>query len=179
MIGLHPGGARRLVELDHAEQVGGVGQRQRRHAVGPGARDRVVDAHDAVAHRVLAVQPQVNETRRPHVKKIYRKGRHETPYPCPPDSWLLRCDRHRQPNRSAELDKAYEETRAAYLALQEAEKRRDAGRRVEAGERLGSAAGGASRPNDQYSARQAQLEQEVELARRRYEAAQKRWNDLK
>ena len=48
-----------------------------------------------------------------------------------------------------------------------------------AGERLGTAAGGASRPTEQYWARQALLEQEVELARRRYEAAQKRWNDLK
>jgi hypothetical protein len=83
-----------------------------------------------------------------------------------------------QPNRSAELDKAVEETRAAYLALQEAEKRRDEGVESQAGERTGSAAGG-SRPNDQYIGRQAQLEQEVELARRRYEAAAKRWNDLK
>ena len=82
-------------------------------------------------------------------------------------------------NRSAELDKAYEETRAAYLALQEAEKRRDQGIEPQAGERLGTAAGGGSRPSEQYFGRQAQLEQEVELARRRYEAAQKRWNDLK
>ena len=71
-----------------------------------------------------------------------------------------------QSDRSAELDKAYGETRAAYLALQEAEKRRDAGVESQAGERTGSAAGG-SRPNEQYIGRQAQLEQEVELARRR------------
>ena len=38
MIGLTPGGARRLVELDHAEDVGGVGQGQRRHAVRRRAR---------------------------------------------------------------------------------------------------------------------------------------------
>jgi hypothetical protein len=82
-------------------------------------------------------------------------------------------------NRSAELDKAYEETRAAYLALKDAEQRRDQGIEPQAGERLGTAAGGGSRPTDQYWGRQAQLEQEVELARRRYEAAQKRWNDLK
>ena len=81
-------------------------------------------------------------------------------------------------DRSAALDKAVEEARAAYLALQEAEKRRDAGVESQAGERTGSAAGG-SRPNDQYIGRQAQLEQEVEFARRRYEAAAKRWNDLK
>ena len=83
-----------------------------------------------------------------------------------------------QANRTAELDKAVEEARAAYLALQEAEKRRDAGIESQPGERQGSAAGG-SRPTEQYFGRQAQLEQEVEFARRRYEAAVKRWNDLK
>ena len=82
-------------------------------------------------------------------------------------------------NRSAELDKAYEEARAAYLALKDAEQRRDQGVEPQAGERLGTAAAGASRPTDQYLGRQLQLEHEVELARRRYEAAQKRWNDLK
>ena len=82
-------------------------------------------------------------------------------------------------DRSTELDKAYEETRAAFLALKEAEKRRDEGIESQVGERLGTAGGGASRPTEQYWARQALLEQEVELARRRYEAAQKRWNDLK
>ena len=84
-----------------------------------------------------------------------------------------------QADRSTELDKAYEETRAAYLALQAAERRRDEGVESQAGERLGTASGGASRPTEQYWARQALLEQEVELARRRYEAAQKRWNDIK
>lgn len=83
-----------------------------------------------------------------------------------------------QASRTAELDKAVEEARAAYLALQEAEKRRDAGIESQPGERQGSAAGG-SRPNEQYFGRQAQLEQEVEFARRRYEAAVMRWNDLK
>jgi hypothetical protein len=83
-------------------------------------------------------------------------------------------------NRSAELDKAYEEARAAYLALKDAEQRRDQGVEPLPGERLGTAAaGGGSRPSEQYFGRQAQLEQEVELARKRYEAAQKRWNDLK
>jgi hypothetical protein len=81
-------------------------------------------------------------------------------------------------SRSADLDKAYEEARAAYLALREAEQRRDQGIEPQAGDRLGSA-GGGSRPTEQYFGRQAQLEQEVELARKRYEAAQKRWNDLK
>jgi len=81
-------------------------------------------------------------------------------------------------NRSAELDKAVEDTRTAYLALQDAEKRRNEEIESLPGERQGSAAGG-SRPTDEYRGRQAQLEMDVVLARRRYEAALKRWNDLK
>ena len=81
-------------------------------------------------------------------------------------------------DRSAQLDKAYEEARTTYNALRAAEARRDQGVESQAGERVGSAAGG-SRPTENYFARQALLEQEVELARRRYEAATKRWNDLK
>jgi len=81
-------------------------------------------------------------------------------------------------NRTAELDKAYEEARAAYTAYQQALARRDQGIESQPGERQASAAGG-SRPNENYFARQAILEQEVELARKRYDAAMKRWNDLK
>ena len=46
------------------------------------------------------------------------------------------------------------------------------------GERQGTAAG-ATRPTPQYLGRQQLLEAEVEAARRRYEVALKRWNDLK
>ena len=81
-------------------------------------------------------------------------------------------------NRSAELDKAYQEARDAYNALQQAIARRDQGIESLPGERSGSAAGG-SRPNENYFARQAILEQEVEAARKRYEGTMKRWNDLK
>lgn len=81
-------------------------------------------------------------------------------------------------NRSADLDKAYEEARAAYNAYQQALARRDQGVESQPGERTASAAGG-SRPNENYFARQAIVEQQVELARQRYEAAMKRWNDLK
>jgi hypothetical protein len=81
-------------------------------------------------------------------------------------------------NRSADLDKAYDEARAAYNDLQQTIARRDQGVESLPGERTGSAAGG-SRPNENYFARQAILEQEVEMARKRYEAAMKRWNDLK
>lgn len=81
-------------------------------------------------------------------------------------------------NRTAELDRAYDDARAAYIALQQAITRRDQGGESLPGERTGSAAGG-SRPNENYFARQAVIEQDVELARKRYEAALKRWNDLK
>jgi hypothetical protein len=81
-------------------------------------------------------------------------------------------------DRSSELDKAYEEARAAQQALKEAEARRDAGVAVQEGDRQGTASGG-TRPTEQYLGRQQMLEQEVEMSRRRYEAALKRWNDLK
>jgi hypothetical protein len=81
-------------------------------------------------------------------------------------------------DRSSELDKAYEEARAAQLALKQAEARRDEGITPEEGDRQGTASGG-TRPTGQYLGRQQMLEHEVELARRRYEAALKRWNDLK
>ena len=83
-----------------------------------------------------------------------------------------------QQNRSSQLDQAYDEVRASYTALQQVLARRDQGIESLPGERTGSAAGG-SRPNENYFARQAILEQEVESARKRYEAALKRWNDLK
>ena len=90
-------------------------------------------------------------------------------------SALLASGVHAQPS---ELDKAYEEARAAYQALQAAEARREVGAGVQEGDRQGTASGG-TRPTEQYLGRQQLLEHEVELARRRYEAALKRWNDLK
>ena len=81
-------------------------------------------------------------------------------------------------DRRSELDKAYEEARAAYQALKDAEARRDQGIEPQAGERQGTASG-STRPTGEYAGRQQLLEQEVEMARRRYDAALKRWNDLK
>ena len=81
-------------------------------------------------------------------------------------------------DRSARLDKAYQEARAAYNALQEAQERRDSGVESLPGERQSSASGG-SHPAGNYFVRQAILEQQLELARQRYQAAMKRWNDLK
>ena len=81
-------------------------------------------------------------------------------------------------DRSSELDKAYEEARAAQQALKEAEARRDAGVAAQEGDRQGTASGG-TRPTEQYLGRQQLLEHEVEMTRRRYDSALKRWNDLK
>jgi hypothetical protein len=81
-------------------------------------------------------------------------------------------------DRGRQLDKAYEEARTAAFALKEAEARRDQGVEPQPGEVQGTAAGG-TRPSEQYRGRQMLLDQEVELARKRYDAALKRWNDLK
>jgi len=81
-------------------------------------------------------------------------------------------------DRGRELDKAYEEARAAALTLKEAEARRDQGVEPQPGEVQGTASGG-TRPTEQYRGRHMLLEQEVDLARKRYDAALKRWNDLK
>src|SRR5262249_44548646 len=53
--GLHAGAASGAVELDHAEEIRGIGQRERRHVVGRGAPDCIVNPDYAVAHRVLAM----------------------------------------------------------------------------------------------------------------------------
>ncbi len=64
--------ARRLVELDEAEGVGEIGDRERGHGVRRRRRDAVVDAHRAVDDRELAVQAQVDEVGRGHGRM--RKG---------------------------------------------------------------------------------------------------------
>ena len=92
-------------------------------------------------------------------------------------SALLACGALAQDERS-ELDRAYEEVLAAYQALKEAEARREEGAAVQEGDVQGTA-GGGTRLTEQYFRRQEQLERELEMARRRYEAALKRWNDLK
>lgn len=81
-------------------------------------------------------------------------------------------------DRAAELDKAVEDARSAQLALQAAEAKREQGAEPQLGERTGNARGG-SRLNENYMTRQAALDQEVADARKRYEDAMKRWNDLK
>ena len=82
------------------------------------------------------------------------------------------------PDRSADLNRAYYEAIEAQRALQAMEARREQAAEPEAGERTGNI-GGGSRLNENYFARQEILDKEVAAARQRYEAALKRWNDLK
>jgi len=124
------------------------------------------------------VHPQVNEKRLSHVQKFYRERM------CMSRILTLLITLYAgavfaqaQDNRTP-LDKAYEEARAAQFALQTAEARRNQGLESQEGERSGTAAGG-SRPNENYFARQSVLEMELVQARKRYDDAVKRWNDLK
>jgi uncharacterized protein (DUF2126 family) len=120
----------------------------------------------------------VNEKRLCHVKKFYRERLRMNRFLTVLITlYASAAVAQVQDNRSA-LDKAYEEARAAQIALQAAEAKRDQGAETQEGERTGSAAGG-SRPNGNYFARQAILEQDLAQARKRYEEALKRWNDLK
>jgi hypothetical protein len=53
--------ARRRIELDHPEQVGQVGDRQCRLAVGRRLRDGLIDARQAIGDRVFAVKTEMDE----------------------------------------------------------------------------------------------------------------------
>jgi hypothetical protein len=120
----------------------------------------------------------VNEKRLCHVKKFYRERLRMNRFlTLLITLYASAAVAQVQDNRSA-LDKAYEEARSAQIALQAAEAKRDQGEEPLEGERIGSAAGG-SRPRQNYFARQMLLEQDVAAARKRYEEALKRWNDLK
>ena len=118
------------------------------------------------------MEPQVNETGSCHVKNF--TVRHVFAAVV---FFLSVTAIAQAPNRSQELEKAYQEARSASIALKEAEAARDAGLESREGER--SASAGGSRPNENYFARQGILEQELHLARKRYDAAMRRWNDLK
>ncbi len=123
------------------------------------------------------MHPKVNETRLTHVKNFtVRRLLLLIGLLIAAAAWAQAP--MQAPSRTAELDKAYDETRAAYAALQAAEARRDQGVESQPGERSGTVSG-ASRPNENYYSRQGILDMDVENARKRYEAALKRWNELK
>jgi hypothetical protein len=51
-----------LVELDHPEQVGQIGDAEGRHAVGGSAGDGGIHLHDPVGDRIFGVNAQMDET---------------------------------------------------------------------------------------------------------------------
>jgi hypothetical protein len=178
---LYAPGARRAVEFDHPEEVGRVGEGKGRHPVLRRPAHGILQPDDAVIHRVLTVHPQMNENRLPHVEKFYRERmRMSRILTLLLTLFASAVFAQAQPplDRSAALDKAVEEARAAQLALQATEAKREQAVEPQLGERTGNAGGGA-RLNENYMARQALLDQEVAQARKRYEDAMKRWNDLK
>ena len=76
---LQPPRTRRRIELDHPEEIGKVSQRQRRHPVGKGARDRRtiviladIQTNRAIGDGIFAVQAQVDKAGIGH-------GRYSTP----------------------------------------------------------------------------------------------------
>jgi hypothetical protein len=123
------------------------------------------------------VHPQVNEKRLCHVEKFYRERVGMKRFLILLVT-LCASIAGAQTLEPSALDKAHDEARVAQLALQAAEAKRDQGAEPQEGERTGTV-GGGSRLNEAYFARQALLEQEVAAARKRYEEAIKRWNDLK
>ena len=82
-----------------------------------------------------------------------------------------------QPGGS-ELDRAYDEMLAAQTALQKAENARGLGVEPQPGERVGIV-GGGSRLSDEYWERQKRLEDDIERARKRLDAAIVRWNSVR
>ncbi|MPN14876.1 hypothetical protein SDC9_162205 [bioreactor metagenome] len=66
--GIHPNNgldalaAGPLVELDHAKQIGQIGDAKRRHAICRRSRDGLIDLDDTVGDRVFGVQAEMDET---------------------------------------------------------------------------------------------------------------------
>jgi hypothetical protein len=83
-----------------------------------------------------------------------------------------------QETRTTLLDRAYDEVRAADTALKAAEAKRNQSEEPQPGERTGTVSG-FTRLNENYFARQQALELEIAAARKRYDDAVKRWNELK
>ncbi len=62
----------RIVELDQAEQIGTVGDRDRRHAERHGAIDQILHLHQTVGDRVLGVDLQMDEAAAHRVRPRFR-----------------------------------------------------------------------------------------------------------
>jgi hypothetical protein len=76
--GLDSLATRRGVELDHAEQIGQIGDRQRRLAIRHRLRDGLVDARQAIRDRIFAVKAEMNEC------WLGRRGGHGSAILLPP-----------------------------------------------------------------------------------------------
>lgn len=81
-------------------------------------------------------------------------------------------------DRSAEIERAFENMVAAQKVLEEAKQRRERGTEPLPGERIGTVKG-TSRLDPQYFERQRTLEHKVALAQWRYEQALERWNAVR
>ena len=81
--------------------------------------------------------------------------------------------------RSDRLEAANAEVVAATKALEEAKARQAAGVEPEEGDRTGTARAGASRRNSAYLERQQQLQDAVDAAQKRLDAAYKARNDAR
>jgi len=70
--GLQAFGSSSLIELDQAEHVADIGQREAGHAVLDRMRHGIIEAHDTVGDRILAVQAKVDELRGCHGRILRR-----------------------------------------------------------------------------------------------------------
>ncbi len=69
---LHPGAGEGLGELERAEEVVGVGERERGRLVREAERLELVDPHRALEQRVRRAAPQMDEGGASHVRRLPR-----------------------------------------------------------------------------------------------------------
>jgi hypothetical protein len=88
-------------------------------------------------------------------------------------------DGGRSAQRVADLEAADAEVKEASRALAEARKRQEAGIEPEEGERVGTVRAGRGRAREEYLERQRELQDAVDAAQKRLDAAYKRLNELR
>lgn len=88
-------------------------------------------------------------------------------------------DGGRSAQRLADLEAADAEVKEANRALAEARKRQEAGIEPEEGERVGTVRAGRGRAREEYLERQRELQDAVDAAQKRLDAAYKRLNELR
>ena len=88
-------------------------------------------------------------------------------------------DGGRSARRVADLEAADAEVKQASRALEEARKRQETGAEPEEGERVGTVRAGRGRAREEYLERQRELQDAVDAAQKRLDAAYKRLNELR